>query len=210
MCDVDHCGHRWRWAPGTKRLQDRGTVSFPLVVRLVIKFNSLVLDLFNLLSLVCLHPYTHLTLFLFAACCLIIKSSPLLSHPPPSSPTSTPTVIPWAWSSWASCASWASRPVRTSPTTATAPWPGPTKAPRTTTKGRCTSWVPTTRSWAMRPTRTSKPWSMAALWVHTHKTTSRPVKGSMLLKVTGSCHIFPLDHRNHVWWTRVSLTLIQS
>lgn len=35
--------------------------------------------MFNLLSLVCLHPYTHLTLFLLAACCLIIKSSPFSS-----------------------------------------------------------------------------------------------------------------------------------
>lgn len=91
-----------------------------------------------------------------------------LSLPPPSSPTWTLTASPWAWFSWASCVSWASRPVKTSPTTATAQWPGPTEAP-TTMRGRCTSRVPTMRSWATRPTLTSKPWSTAALWVNTHE-----------------------------------------
>lgn len=72
---MDHCGHRWRWAPGTKRLQDRGTVSFPLVVRLVIKFNSLVLTCLTFFpSFVCI-----LTLILhFSSLLLVVLSLNLL------------------------------------------------------------------------------------------------------------------------------------
>lgn len=125
---------------------------------------------------------------------LLVPCGRSSSHPsPPSSTMWTQTALLWAWSSWASCVSWASRPTRASHTTATALWHGWIAVPKIATAGRCTSGAPTRRTWATRPTHTLKPWSMAALWVYMvqcHWCQSLLVLHHCWFYMPTSCHIY--------------------